>query len=598
MSPRRSSSVSDPSETANARPDPIGWAAAGLAALIVLGVYLPSLHHLFVNWDDPKTVLDNPHIRSLGFSSVKWMFTNFYAGFWTPLTMLSLAWDYSWGGLNPAVYHRTNLLLHMANTVLVFFLSRRLLVLAGASALRGVGRFSGPLIASFLAAILFGLHPIHVEPVAWVTGRKDLLCAFFYLLSLLVYLGYVSATGKKTWKYGASLFLFTCALLSKPMAVSLPLVLLILDAWPLGRFSAQGARVLKEKIPFFLLAAAAGAVTLLSEARLGAMPGLEHFPLDLRVMNAFHSVVFYLEKTFWPSGLSALYPIVGIRAFSVSNALSLVGVVLVSLVFFRMRKERPALITAWVYYLVTLLPVLGLVQVGGHAAADRYAYLPLLGPFLLVSYSAVVCLGRWGNKAGVVILLLLSAMAVGATAQIGLWRDPVRLWENVVKDCSDVSAIADSNLGDAYREAGRWNEAIRAYERSIVLDPARVNPYNGKASAYFSMGRWDEAEKGFRAAIAVDPKNALAHYNLGFVYAQKGEKDLALLETQEATRLDPQFAQAYNNLGIFLGEKGRIAEALTAFQKAVSLDPSQPTYRRNLDSAFRQSQEKNAVRKP
>jgi tetratricopeptide (TPR) repeat protein len=551
---------------------------------LILTFFFPVLRFPFVNWDDPRTVLENPHILSLDGASLRWMFTHFYEGFFTPLTMLSLSWDHRVGGLDPGVYHRTNLFLHMLNALWVFLLSRRILERAGEAAYRGLGGFSAPVLAAFLTCLLFALHPLHVEPVAWVTGRKDLLCAFFYLSSLWMYLDHAEAVATGGRRYVASLALFAASLLSKPMAVSLPFVLLLLDAWPLRRLSTDLRHVLGEKVPFFAMAAAAGTVAILSEAELGAMAGLADVPLDLRIMNAFHSIAFYLGKTLWPTGLSALYPLAGAKPFSAVHVLSALSVLAVTLVLFAARRRLPGFAAAWAFYLATLAPVLGVVQVGGHAAADRYTYLPLWGPFLVLSHGAVLLLGFRRKTALVVLLASLAVMTARTRVQVGLWGDSVTLWENAVRTGSDVSAIADSNLGDAYRERGRWSEAIRSYERSIELDPGRVNPYNGMASAYFLLGRTGEAERLLRRAVVVDPKSALAHYNLGYVLAQEGRTEPAIAETREALRIDPGFAQAYNNLGVLLGRSGREGEARDAFRMAVALDPDRQDYRRNLEA--------------
>jgi protein O-mannosyl-transferase len=568
---------------------PSGWDrrylwAAGLPVLLTALFYLPSLYYPFVNWDDPKTIANNLHIRSLDFNSIKWLFSNFCLGFWAPLTLLSQAVDYRLGGLNPFQYHLTNLALHAINTLLVFFLARKLLPLVWKDPDQGGEPAFTTISGAFLAALMFGLHPIHVEPVVWVTGRKDLLCGFFYLLSLLAYLGYAASPTSKSWRLYLTLLLFLFALMSKPMAITLPLVLLILDGWPLGRLSRECSKAILEKIPFFVVALIFGYLAIKAESSVEAMPDLEIYPWDLRMMNAFHSLVFYLVKIVWPQNLAALYPMTGIKTYSISTIGSAVAVIIISAACFIYRRKFPYLAAAWFLYLVFLSPVLGIFQVGGHAAADRYMYLTALCPFLVVSAAVARFLSDKRLVLASLAFALAVTLAVGTIQQAKTWGNSVTLWENVIRINPGESSIAFTNLGDAYHNAGRLEEALAAFNRAIAINPSHVNSQNGRATVFFKQGRLEEATAGFMTAIRIDPKYAIAHYNLGFALGQMGRTAEAMKEVQEALRLDPHYAQAYNNLGVLYGSQGRFEEAVEAFQKAAFFDPGNPVYGKNLEA--------------
>ena len=593
------------------------WEAALLPSIITFLVYLPVLKNGFVNWDDPYVILKNAPIRSLGPSSIRWMFTTFYLGNWIPLNWFSLSLDYQWGGQNPVIYHLHNLILHLLSTLLVFSLGFRLFLLAGQSesspSAERPAAWAQP--AAFLAALLFGLHPIHVESVAWATERKDVLCGLFFLSSLLIYLRYACDPDRKAWKLYACLGLFLMALLSKPMAVTLPVVLLLLDLWPLRRFTSERARVLTEKIPFYIAALFSGWLALLAQSHAKALWTIEKLPLDLRVMNAFHSLAFYLTKIAAPFHLAAFYPIPpGHEVFSAINMASLFLVVLISLSCFYFHKKRPYITVTWLYYVITLIPVLGLLQVGGQAAADRYTYLPSLGPFLLVSGALSIF---FTNRRWVFTLLLIAfviALGMGTVLQIQTWKDSATLWENILKN--DQSALACSNLGDAYWAVGRKDDALLEYDRAIALDASYANPHDGKGiifskagqleeairefntaitldpndavahggkgTAFLKAGQLDQAALEFRTAIGLDPREAEAHYNLGVIYVQKGMLKEALEETLEGIRTDPTIVYAYGNLGrIYMG-LGKFAEAAEAFKNALALDPGNQMYIKDL----------------
>jgi tetratricopeptide (TPR) repeat protein len=565
------------------RNGPTSWAMALLAAALSFLVYLPALKNNFVNWDDPYIILKNVHIRSLDPSSLWWMFTSFYQGFWMPLTWFSLALDYRWGGLEPGTYHFHNLVLHALNTGLVFFLSLKIIDAARGKSNPGEirGKTDWTVTAAFGTALLFALHPIHAETVAWATGRKDLLCGLFFLSSLLVYLAYVQPPGRKAWKYWACLLLFFLALLSKPMAVTLPLVLLLLDGWPLGRFQNERFRVLREKIPFFILAFGAGVLTVLAESQVGALAGLGRVPLDLRILNAFHSLAFYLWKMAVPLDLAAFYPAVtGPGVFSPGNLASVFLVILAGWACFYYRHKRPFLAAAGLFYVMTLAPVLGIVQIGGHAAADRYTYLPSLAPFLLLaSFAASVFAGR--SRLKMFLAAVLFAVLASATVrQAGVWKDSITLWENSIK--SHPSAEAYSNLGDAYWKAGRKDDALLAYDRAIALDEFIANPHNGKGIAFLKAGQLEQAAREFKTAMALNPHDAVAHCSLGDVDWRAGRRDDAISEYDRAIALDASFASPHDGKGIAFLKTGQLEQAAREFRTAIALNAQDAVAHCNL----------------
>ncbi len=580
------------------------WFVPFLIALITVLFYLPVLHNGFINWDDPISIIQNYPIRSFNLDSLKWMFTSFHTGNWIPLTWLSLALDYAIGKLDPRVYHLHNLLLHIINTLLVFFLSLKILQLAAQANDKIKNRlssFSGKdrmqlinpeIWAASLTALLFGLHPIHVESVAWATERKDLLFSLFFLSSLLLYLHQVSSGSEKLWKWIACWGLFALSLLSKSMGVTLPCIFLLLDAWPLQRIRSHFSKVLLEKIPFFLLSLAIAILTIFSQAHAGAMSEMAKLPLDFRIMNAFHSLIFYMWKMVVPIGLVPLYPMghQGFQAFSDANVMAAFLVILISLVCFYYRKTMPYLVTVWLYYIITLLPVLGIIQVGSQAAADRYTYIPSISLFLLFSATAVAFLSHR------VVLTSFMTILVGALGfltikQIAIWKESISLWESAAKAYPDLSIVIHANLGNAYNQFGQTDQsllskALREYNRAIALRQPHAFIYDGKGIVLLNQGHLDEAIEAFHQSIALDPNCGSPHRNLWFAYERKGLPDLALASILESIRVEPTCAEAYNTLGISYGRMNQYEKSIDAFQRALAIDPENSKYLINLATTY------------
>lgn len=567
-------------------------AVAGLVAIVTALVYMPALSNAFVNWDDPSVLVENLHIRRLDGASLGWMFTTFHTGNWIPLTWLSHALVYRLAGLDPSAHHLVNVLLHALNTALVLLVSLELLRLGRIRAAPPSAEApQRDLVAATIAALLFGLHPLHVESVAWVAERKDLLCALFFLLSLRAYLAYIGSTGPPSRpargrrdRLALSLGLFVLALLSKPMAVTLPVVLLILDRWPLRRLGGDWRRALLEKLPFFVAAIGAGLLTITAQASAGAIAAAERVGTAFRLMNAALSLVRYLWQMVVPAGLLPFYPIVDAeRAFTPATTGSAVLVLALTAACVIHGAERRAWLgAAWAYYVVTLLPVLGVLQVGGQSHADRYTYLPSVAPFLLAGAG----IAAW-RGAALLGLALAAGLSILTVRQIGTWRDSITLWERVIQTYPDVSPIVHNNLANAHRSAGRLDDAVREYRRALAI---RRHAYSldGLGITLLDQGRVDEAISELENAIADEPRYAKAHRNLWFAYRRKGREDLALSAIERAVAADPDYADAWSNLGISQGVHGRLPESEQAFLRALQLDPGNPDFLANLATTYQQ----------
>ena len=532
-----------------------------------------------MNWDDKDAITDNPAIRHLDWAFLKWAFTTYATGNWMPLTWLSFALNYQVNGLDPRVFHMSNVLLHGLNTVLVFGIGLRLLKALPGEVMAWTKAFALPI--AFLTALLFGLHPIHVESVAWATERKDVLYSLFYLWSLYLYLAAAAPEKAKATRW-ACLALYFLALLSKPMAVTLPFVFLILDYWPLRRFFPDLRRNLKDKVPFFVLALASVGVTLLSHEKTlsYAQSGVEFY----WVMNAFRSLAFYPLKMAWPSGLTGYYPfppqLTPGYFIEEIGAMGLVG--LASYYSYRLRQRAPYLLSAWVYYLVTLSPVVGFIQTGSEAAADRYTYLPCLGFFLLFSAGVARWLSYDRRLFAAVCAGLALVLGLLTVIQIGMWKNTSVLWERVTQLYPDENADAYSRLGVAYLKAHRYDEALAAFARAAAIPPPLARTYHGLGTALTYKDRIPEAIQAFEYALTLDPQLTGPRANLWAIYERLGRHEEAIAQMREALKVDPTSAIFENNLGVSYGFLRRYPEAQAAFAKAHQMAPLNTEYLVNL----------------
>ncbi|HKE30072.1 MAG TPA: tetratricopeptide repeat protein [Bryobacteraceae bacterium] len=523
-----------------------------------MACFWPALQNSFVGYDDPDYVTRNPMV-SAGWSwrLFPWAFTTALSSNWHPLTWVSHALDCSLFGLAPQGPHLTSLVFHAANSALLF------LWLAGAT---------GFCWRCAFVALAFGLHPLHVESVAWVAERKDVLSAFFFFLTLLAYTGYARRRG--AGRYVLVAVLYTAALLSKPMVVTLPLLLLVLDRWPLAR-REPWHRLVLEKLPLLALSAASSAVTIWAQRAGGSVAALDTLPLALRAENATYSYLAYIGKTLWPVNLAAFYPFPfnGVAAWKVASATGvLAGFALVAWIA---RRTHPWIASGWIWYAVMLFPVIGIVQVGMQAMADRYMYLPMIGLLIPIAWE----LSRF-SATRLAAPLALAALAAVSWQQISYWHDGITLWTHALAVTQD-NFVAHDNLGVELDARGRADEALDHYRETLHIRPQDRNGQLNYAQAsfakgerLFNSGHQVEALGAFRDGLRYRPGNALAHSYTGAILTESGNLDGAIQEFHQALGIDPNLASAYIGLSVALARTGRLAEAERTLQQCVARNNS------------------------
>jgi tetratricopeptide (TPR) repeat protein len=543
--------------------------ASLLSALITFIIYLPSLTNGFVSWDDPKYIYENPGIRTLDLAFLKKAFTEIYFSNWHPLTMISYAIDYALWGLNPLGYHLENNILHGVNTALVAVLSVRLITIA--RPLSAPAAFA----AGFVPALLFGIHPIHVESVAWVSERKDVLCGLFFMASILFYLRY--AQKGKALCYVLSLVVFALAIMSKSMAVTLPAVLLLLDFYPLRRLSsAKGIlKAVAEKVPFMVICAFAAVGALYSQT--SAMASLESIPLDIRFISALRSFAFYLEKFFAPIGLAPFYPFpaefdpFGVDYLVTYGVLAGISVICLAAIRYRM------FIVAWLYFLGTLIPVIGLVQVGMQAAADRYMYLPSLSLLVLLGAGAALIIEKNSKPLLAFLLGFISVATVGLSyatvTQTAIWKDSLTLWDHELALYPEAY-IPLMNRGAALVKMGEYDRGMKDLDRAVQLAPVSRNARYNRALALKTMGRYREALDDLNEAIKIRP-DADTYNNKGNVLKRLGDQAGAVENYRKSLELDPGNGATYFNLALALEATGNIDGAIESASRAAGLGVGQ-----------------------
>ncbi len=548
------------------------WLAAALLVLVTIALYWPATRCDFVNTDDPDYVTANPHVLGdLNWEGVKWAFLNPVSCNWHPLTVLSHMVNCQLFGLNPWGHHLTNVLFHALNAALVFALFRQL---------------TGAFWRSLMVAALFGLHPLHVESVAWVAERKDVLSACFGLLALIFYARYAQKVTSGEWRvasgdslnpssylrpltsvhYWLSLFFFTCGLMSKPILVTWPFAMLLLDYWPLRRFEFSTLdsrlsiiwRLMAEKIPFFALAAAASVVTFVVQKVGGSIVAGGSLPLGLRSANALVSYCRYLGNIFWPKDMAVLYPHPGEWPI---EEVFLAGVLIlgISVILFIKRRRYPFLLIGWLWFCGMLVPVIGFVQTGSQAMADRHTYLPSLGMLMFAVWGAYEPTRRWRyhvialSMAGSAALVLCLALT---RQQIGYWQDSETLFRHAL-EVTENNYVAHYNLGTALGIKGQTDEAIIQFHEAIRLNPDYADAHDNLGVGLVKRGQIDEAIIQFQEALRLKPDDPEVHNNLGTALGMKGQTEEAIIQFREALRLKPDHANARNNLGFALGRKGK-----------------------------------------
>jgi Tfp pilus assembly protein PilF len=596
----------------------IGW----LLVVVTLVVYWPVVRCGFLNMDDPYYFAANPHILSgLKGTNVVWAFTTGYMSNWHPLTWLSLMLDAQLFGPGPAGPHFTNLLFHLANTFLFFLLLRRLMSFRPGQNIEAAATPAAATRRSAFIAALFALHPLHVESVAWVAERKDVLSGFFFLLTLWAYVRYALSvetsevpSPKSRVFYGLALIFFALGLMSKPMLVTLPLVMLLLDWWPLrrvasGKWQVAGVRGLVwEKTPFFLLVVISCVVTFIVQQKSGAVGTLTVLPISERISNVFVSYARYLGKTLWPMTLAIPYPHPGHWLFWPVLGDVVLFVALCAAAVWWGRKF-PFVPVGWFWFVGMLVPVIGLVQVGDQAMADRYTYLPLTGIFIILVWGAAELGARWhlhGMVLGFLAAILLIGCAWRTREQVGYWQDSRTLFdharslaENNYEACNDLGfwmskhgAVSEAvecfqeslrvkpnnvdalfNLGNAMSHFGQWDEAVDYYLRVLQITPNQADVLNNLGMALTARKQYTEAIASFEQALKANPDSVSAHNNLATVLFIQHRYDEAAGQYREAIRLMPDNPHLYANLGDALVKQGQTAEAMKCYQEALRLNP-------------------------
>jgi len=568
----------------------IRWAMPIAVAIVTLVVFSEVLRHGFVDWDDDRILIENANYRGLGWPNLQWMFTTFYKSLYRPLTWASFGFDYLLWGMNPAGYHLSNLLLHTLNAVLVYHVALLLYSLP-ALGLIGWGDSSVKIIAG-IAALLFSIHPLRVEPVAWVSARNDLLSALFVLASAVCYLKYAQAAERlpASWRWaGFAVVMYMLAMLSKAGNFALPLVFLVLDVYPLGRwrqlstdgFGPAVKKLVWEKTPLFLVSIVGAAVAFAAK-QSDAMIGFEQYGLGERVAQSIYGVIFYVWKTVVPLGLSPLY---SLSAQSNSSPLFIffttTGVVGVTLGLLYLRKRWPAPLAAWACYGLLIAPVLGLVQSGPQAVADRYSYLPCLVWVVLVG---AFLLHTWQNRQNYTVSSPLSVVLGGSVVlpmvvyglmswnQIQVWRDSETLWQRVVA-IEPASSIGHNSLGAVLLKQGNLPAAERHLRESLRLAPSHSRAHNNLANALSLQGQLVEAIEHYRQALALDPDYAKAHYNLAMALSRQGDLIGAIEHFRRAIEINGLYVKAHYRLGMAFAARQEYDHAVEQFRHTVRLQP-------------------------
>lgn len=567
------------------------WYQKLLICFLLIGllfiVYRQVVYYDFINYDD-QLYVTNFHIQNgINVSGIVWVFTSSHAANWHPLTSLSLMLDREIFGLSAGGYHLTNLLFHIVNTLLLFFLFNKM---------------TGTIYRSFFVAALFALHPLHVESVAWISARKDVLSAFFWLLTIGAYALYVKHPGIK--RYSWVLIFFILGLMSKPMVVTLPFVLLLLDYWPLNRFPSNDKmnetdtgtdqqwkfklttlkKLVIEKIPLFILTLISCLVTYLVQKQAGAVATAEHFPLGMRIDNAIISYARYIEKTVLPWSLSVYYPHPGMWPI---GQVILVGslIILISILICKKSDRHPYLPVGWLWYLGTLVPVIGIVQVGSQAMADRYSYIPLIGLFVIVAWGTPELMKNWQYKKAVLgfsSILIIVILSIMSWQRCQLWGDSFALWNDVLKKYNISSpdnikknykiAFAYNYRGTVYAEKEKYQKAIENYNMALIIDSKYAEALNNRAIVYGTIGQNELAYKDFAQVIKLKSNFADAYYNRGLLNNALGRHDLAVVDFSSAIKLEPVMADAFLSRGIAFCSIKQYDKALADFNKALIIN--------------------------
>ena len=562
--------------------------------LAILAVFWQVRHHEFVGFDDDDYIYDNNHVKAgLTREGIVYAFTGEVVSHWHPLTILSLMLDCKLYGLDAGSHHFINVLFHIANTILLFLI---------------LNHMTGGLWSSAFVAAAFALHPLHVESVAWASERKDMLSTFFWMLTMAAYLGYVRHPG--TSRYLLTLLTFVLGLMAKSMLVTLPFVLLLLDYWPLGRFQFVQAtadtdrktdepsitpsqwsivfRLVREKVPFFVLSAIISVVIFVIHNNSGIMKTAAEYPLIYRIENALIAYVAYIEKMFWPSHLAIFYP--HLRESLPVWQIVASGFLLVCitvLVIWKIR-QHPYLAVGWLWYLGTLVPVIGLVQCGLHSMADRYTYISLTGLFIIIAWGIPDIFARLHHRKAILSLsaaVVLSSSGVTAWFQVKHWRNSMTLYRHAATVIEN-NWWAHNNLASELQKQGKIDEAIMEWEKVVQLQPRLPAANLGLGVALLNRGKYDDAIKHFDEFLREAPRSADGYHLLGLAYHRQGKYDWAIKNYNEALRLSPNNPDIINHLGMTLDKQGKTEQAIGEWEDVLKLEPTHADAHFNLGLAM------------
>jgi len=543
-------------------------------ALATLAVYWQVCNYDFIKYDDDVYVTDNYHVTSgVSIPNVRWAFTTPHAGNWLPLTWLSFMLDCQLFGPNPGWMHLVNLLLHIANTLLLFAVLKKM---------------TGSLWPSAFVAALFALHPLHVESVAWITERKDVLSTLFLLLTLAAYVSYVRRPGLV--RYLLTVLLFTLGLLAKPMLVTLPFLLLLLDYWPLERFAAPRAvktaaipdrrrvlyRIIIEKIPFLVLSAVSSVITFIVQKGSGAVLDVNTLSLQKGVANAFLSYAKYIGKMFWPQNLAVFYPldIADIPLWQI--VLCVLLLLVISIFAVRFGRKHRYLPVGWFWFVGTLIPVIGLVQSGAQSLADRYTYISLTGLFIIIAFGADRLTAKWNYRK--YFLSLLAAVVLGAASvctslQLKFWQNSITLFQRAV-DVTSNNFLIYNNFANVLGKMGKLNQSFEYLNKALALRPNSAEIHNNLGNAFRELGKVDQAIEHYKEAVKYKPDLADAHFNLGIALSKKGNFNEAVAEYQKALAIEPANADTLSELGLVYAQQGKLDQAFDCYNKAIVIEPA------------------------
>jgi Flp pilus assembly protein TadD len=552
-------------------------------ALSTFALYWPVHGYEFVHFDDAVYVAHNQNVNTgLSWKNIKWAFNIGYASNWHPLTWLSHMLDCELFGDAPGAHHITNVVFHIANTILLFIV---------------LCRMTKALWASAFVAALFALHPLHVESVVWIAERKDVLSTFFWMLTMLAYVRYTEKPGAV--RYITALLLFATGLMAKPMLVTLPFILLLLDYWPMGRFLRKKiSGLVLEKMPFFVLSALSSVITVIAQRAGGSVVPAEALSVKVRLVNAVVSYIVYIGKMFWPSRLAVLYPHPGAAAPVATVIICSLLLLFLSVGFLCLAGRYGFLIVGWLWYIITLVPVLGIVQVGAQSMADRYTYIPLTGLFIITAWSVREVVLKFPVLkiiSAFVCVVILAALSLCSLVQLTYWKDSSVLFKHAI-DVTNSNYIMHGNYGDLLKDAGRLDEAIGHYNQSLRIKPDYYKVYNNLGIALERKGKFEEAVNCFQKVIELTKDKRLkpnqpagfaeAHCNLATILGQQGQYEQAIEHFRVALTIRPDDAKAHFSLAVLLLKQGRTDSAIESFRRALQIAPEFEQAKIQLNAAL------------